>query len=94
VCSAEKCQQERKRRNRANWRASRPDYWTARRIEKRGKAERAPEPLRVGGPLDALPWDILQDELGVKAADFVAIVVRIVLRMAQSQSKVQPLDSS
>lgn len=63
-------------------------------MQQRANAERAPEPLRVSHPLDALPWDMLQDELGVTATDFVAIVVRIVLRIAQSQSKAQHLDSS
>jgi hypothetical protein len=73
VCSSQECQGERQRRNRAAWRKSRPDYFTARHIQKRAEAERSPEPLRLKRPLGELPWDILQDEIGVAATDFLGI---------------------
>ena len=66
----------------------------ARRIPKRADAKRPPEPLRLKAPLGRLPWDIAQDEMGVAAADFLGILVRVLLRVAQSQSMVQGLDTS
>lgn len=94
VCSSPTCQKKRRRRKQAKWRASRPDYFTARRILKRADAKRPPEPLRLKAPLGRLPWDIAQDEMGVAAADFLGILVRVLLEVAQSQSMVQGLDTS
>lgn len=94
VCSSPKCQKERRRRKQAKWRASRPDYFTARRILKRAEAERTPEPMRLKAPVGHLPWDIAQDEMGVAAADFLQILVAVLLRTMQSQMETQGLDTS
>lgn len=94
VCSSPGCQKERRRRKQAQWRASDPDYFIARRIMKRAEAPRTPEPLRLKTPLSGLPWDIAQDELGVAAADFLAILAGMVLRVAQSQMGAKALDTS
>ena len=94
VCSSPECQKERRRRKQAQWRASRSDYFTARRILKRADAKRPPEPLRLKAPLGDLPWDIAQDEMGVAAADFLGILVRVLLAVAQSQSITQGHDTS
>jgi hypothetical protein len=94
VCSSPECQRKRRRQKQAAWRRSRPDYFTARRILKRAEADRPPEPLRVKRPVNALPWDIAQDEMGVAAADFLAILVGLLLRLIQSQSERQALDTS
>jgi hypothetical protein len=50
--------------------------------------------LRLKRPVNALPWDIAQDEMGVAAADFLAILVGLLLRLIQSQSERQALDTS
>jgi hypothetical protein len=94
ACSSPECQGERRRRKQAAWRQSRPDYFTARRILKRAEAERSPEPLRLKRPLSGLPWDIAQDEMGVAAADFLAILVGLLLRLMQSQRSRQASDTS
>lgn len=94
VCSSAACQKKRRRQKQAEWRASRPEYFTSRRILERSEAARAPEPLRVSKRLSGLPWDIAQDELGVAGADFLAILVGVLLRIAQSQRGTQVLDTS
>ena len=94
ACSSPKCQAQRRRRKQAEWRQSRPDYFTACRILKRAEAERSPEPLRLKRPLSGLPWDVVQDEMGVAAADFLAILVGLLLRLVQSQSGRQQRDTS
>lgn len=94
VCSSPECQKERRRRKQAQWRASRPDYFTARRILKRAEAKRFPEPLRLKAPLGHLPWDIAQDEMGVAAADFLGILAGVLLKVVQSQMEAQGTDTS
>ena len=47
-----------------------------------------PEPLR------RLPWDIAQDEFGVKGADFIGVMGTLLLRAAQDQIKVDVIDST
>ena len=94
VCSSPECQRERRLRKQAAWRKSRPDYFTARRILKRAEAERSPEPLRLKRPLGQLPWDIMQDEIGVAATDFLGILVGLLLSVMQSQMSIQPHDTS
>jgi hypothetical protein len=78
----------------AKWRAANLDYFIARRIQVRGAAERAPEPLRVPRPLDRLPWDLAQDEFGVQGADFLGVFGRLLTQHAQDQSRAQATDSS
>jgi hypothetical protein len=39
----------------------------------RGALSQPPEPLRLPAPLNRLPWDIAQDEFGVKGADFIGV---------------------
>lgn len=94
TCSSPECQKERRKRKQAAWRENQPDYFTARRIQERAKAERSPEPLLLKKPLSALPWDIAQDEMGVAAADFLAILAGVIVRLVQSQMKAQPVDTS
>jgi hypothetical protein len=50
------------------WRERSPDYFIAHQILDRGKADHAPEPLRLPRPLNQLPWDIAQFEFGVTKA--------------------------
>jgi len=94
VCSSPDCQRKRKRRQEARWRASRPDYFIARRILKRAEEPRNPSPLELKAPLNGLPWDVFQDEVGVAAADFLAILVGLILRMVQTQEKVKLHDTT
>lgn len=66
----------------------------ARRILDRGKADRAPEPLRLPPPLSQLPWDIAQFEFGVKGTDFIGVLGTVLLRGAQSQFEAYLTDLS
>lgn len=83
ACSSRECQAKRRVKTQASWRARNRDYFTARRIKERAEAERTPEPLWVGAPLDRLPWDVAQDEFGPQGADFIAILGRVLLQAGQ-----------
>jgi hypothetical protein len=85
ACRNPDCQVARRRRKQKRWRERHPDYFIARRILDRGKADRPPEPLRLPPPMSRLPWDIAQDEFGVKATDFIGVLGTVLLRNAQSQ---------
>ena len=76
-----------------SWRDRNQDYFIARRIQERGKQDQSPEPLRLPPPLSRLPWDIAQDEFGVKGADFIGVFGTVLLRAAQDQFKAYPSDS-
>ena len=76
------------------WRERNPDYFIARRIQDRGKADRPPEPLRLPPPLSQLPWDIAQDEFGVKGADFIGVMGTLLLAVAQDQFEAYVTDSA
>jgi hypothetical protein len=43
-------------------------------------------------PLNRLPWDIAQDEFGVKGADFIGIFGTVLLRAAQDQFRAYAID--
>ena len=66
----------------------------AHRILDRGKADRAPEPLRLPRPLNQLPWDIGQFEFGVKGTDFIGVLSTVLQRDTQSQFQVYLTDSA
>ena len=94
ACRNWECQAARRVQTQRNWRESRPDYFTARRIRERGEQDRPPEPLRLPPPLDQLPWDIAQDEFGVQGTDFIGILSTVLLRAAQDQFKVYPIENT
>jgi hypothetical protein len=75
-----------------SWRDRNPDYFVARRIQERGKQDQPPEPLRLPPPLSRLPWDIAQDEFGIKGTDFIGIFGTLLLRAAQDQFRAYPIE--
>src|SRR6516162_3491845 len=85
ACGSPECQAARRVQTQLNWRESRPDYFTARRIRERGEQDRPPEPLRLPPPLSRLPWDIAQDQFGVQGTDFIGILSTVLLRTTQDQ---------
>lgn len=105
ACGRRECQKERRRRTRAAWREANPDYDRDRRLRERIVAARqaarvsSPEAARARPPtvpreLRVLPWDLAQSELGVATVDFLALVVSLVLRIAQRQRSVQHIEGA
>jgi len=43
-------------------------------------------------PLSKLPWDIAQDQFGVKGADFIGVMGRLLHQAAQDQFKAYVVD--
>jgi len=85
ACRKPDCQAVRRLQTQKSWRDRNPDYFIARRIQERGQQDQPPEPLRLPPPLSQLPWDIAQDEFGVKGTDFIGILGTVLLRVAQDQ---------
>ena len=93
ACDHPDCQAARRVKTQKSWRDRNPDYFMARRIQERGHQDRVPEPLRLPPPLSQLPWDIAQDQFGVKGADFIGVFGTVLLRAAQDQFRGYPLES-
>ena len=94
ACRKAECQAARRRQTQASWRKRNPDYFIARRIQERGSLSQPPEPLRLPAPLSRLPWDIAQDQFGVKGADFMGVMGALLLQATQDQFRAYRLDSS
>jgi len=94
ACRDADCQGARRVQTQKSWRDRNADYFIARRIQERGKQDQPPEPLRLPAPLSRLPWDIAQDEFGVKGADFIGAFGTVLLRAAQDQFKAYSTDST
>jgi len=94
ACGNPECQAARRVQTQRNWRESRPDYFTARRIRERGEQDRPPEPLRLPPPLGRLPWDIAQDQFGVQGTDFIGVLSTVLLRSAQDQFRAYSTDNT
>lgn len=52
---------------------------------------RRPTPLRVPAVLRRIPWPLVQDELGVVAADFLAVTARELVAVVQDLRTGNPL---
>lgn len=93
ACGKPDCQAARRVTTQKSWRDRNPDYFIARRIQDRSRNP-TPEPLRLPPPLSRLPWDIAQDEFGVKGTDFIGILSTVLLRAAQDQFRAYPIDGA
>lgn len=98
ACSSAECQEARRQKTQAAWRAANPDYFAARRLVERERQEqesgRAPAPVRAPPPLDRLPWDLAQDAFGVQGADFIGLLGRVLLGARQDARRAQVMDTS
>src|SRR5262249_43093522 len=94
ACSGAECQAVRRVQTQKSWRDRNPDYFMARRMQERGNQEQPPEPLRLPPPLSQLPWDIAQDQFGVKGPDSIGVVATTGQRAAQAQLRAHSLDST
>src|SRR5579862_705807 len=92
TCGKAECQAGRRRKKQAAWRARNPDYFTARRLQEREGQEEWPAPLKMPAPLTRLPWDLAQSEFGVQRADFIAVMGKVLLRVAQSKLRAQMVE--
>jgi hypothetical protein len=94
ACGRPDCQAARRVQTQKSWRDRNADYFIARRIQERGNRDRPSEPLRLPPPLNQLPWDIAQDEFGIKGTDFIGIFGTVLLQSAQDQFKAYQIEST
>lgn len=79
VCSNPACQAQRRKKTQATWRAKNPDYESARKFQRRFMTtgeDQSKEPPQLQGMLRRLPWDLIQDEIGAKAAEIIMYLAR------------------
>ena len=94
TCNRPECQAARRSKTQASWRKRNPDYPLAWRIQFRSELKPPPQSMRLPAPLSDLPWDIAQEEFGVKGAAFIGIMGGLMLRSLKDQIKRQPIDLS
>src|SRR5204862_4963728 len=73
ACRKPDCQIARRRKKQKKWRERHPDYFIARRILDRGKADRSPEPLRLPPRLAGLPGTMGQAGAGAKGPAVIGV---------------------
>jgi len=78
ACSDPECQQ-RRRRKQAKWRRRNPDYFVGRRWTAALDDASAAAPARSPPPLEKVPWDVVQSQMGTKAAVILGLFVRLLL---------------
>ena len=86
VCSAPECQKKRRQRKQAQWRRQNPDYFVGRRW---AGAEDKEEPARAPPPLEQIPWDVVQSQIGSKATVILGLLAKVLLQHVQSQIRAQ-----
>jgi len=63
------------------------------RLDRRAATTPAPEPLRLPGPLNQLPWDLAKDQFGIEGADFIGVLSALILRVVKDEIRSYPADS-
>lgn len=51
----------------------------------KGPVPRRPAAVRMAPPLDQVPWDLAQDEIGVQVTDFIGLVAKVLLAAVQDE---------
>src|ERR1035437_9988940 len=86
ACNAPQWQTARRQKTLASWRDLNPCYAIAWRIDRRAtQLPQPPEPLRLPGPLDQLPWEFANDQFGAQGADFIGVMGALILQAAKDQ---------
>jgi hypothetical protein len=90
ACSDPDCQEQRRRRKQAQWRRRNPDYFVGRRwtavvdgapASASGESPpSSPAAARSPPPLEKVPWDVVQSQMGAKASVVLGLFVRLLLR--------------
>ena len=88
ACDRAECQRERHRRADRAWRAANRDYdrdrrWRETIAAAKAKPESAPPAPNAPPPTPGLPWEVVQDEMGVEARVIIAGIVRVIGRHVQ-----------
>jgi len=87
TCGQPECRRSRHRKTDRAWHAQHPDYDRGRRLQK--KLEQAAQkgapkrPAEV--PLSGLPWDVVQDEIGIQAVVIIQELAKVLVRHAQAE---------
>lgn len=81
ACEREECQRERHRRADVRWRAANRDYdrdrrWRVAIAAAKEEPSAAPPAANAPPPTSGLPWDVVQDEMGVQSRVIIAGVIR------------------
>jgi hypothetical protein len=94
ACDREACQRERHRRADRRWRSANRDYDRDRRWRESIAAAKAepsspPPAANAPPPTSGLPWDVVQDEMGVQDRVILAGVVRVMGVFVQDEIRRQ-----
>src|ERR1019366_7842290 len=93
ACDAPECRAARRQKTQASWRNRNRGYAIAWRIDRRAtQAQQPPEPLRLPAPLNQLPWDVAKDHFGAQGADFIGVMISLIIRVAKDHFKAYLID--
>ncbi len=57
------------------------------------KLPRRPSPIRMVGKLRKVPWETIQDEIGVQVTDAIAVTALLIIKATQDQRRPQTIDN-
>ena len=98
TCGLDECRREWRRRTQAHWRASNPSYAAEWRLRSQAaKAEKNGEGVVIRAPpkgIERVPWDVVEEALGVSGTLLVALLVRLLLAAGKDQIRGQPMKTT
>lgn len=92
ACERDECQRERHRRADQRWHAANRDYdrdrrWRETIAAAKQEPSETPPAVNAPPPTSGLPWDVVQDEMGVQARVIIAGVVRVMGLFVQDEMR-------
>lgn len=92
ACEREECQRERHRRADREWHAANRDYdrdrrWRETIAAAKQEPSEAPPAGSAPPPTSGLPWDVVQDEMGIQGRVIIAGVVRVMGLFVQDEMR-------
>jgi hypothetical protein len=94
TCGRPECLAALRKKTQASWRLRNPGYARAWRIQSRSESKPPPKSIHLPAPLSKLPWDVAQEEFGIKGADFVGAMGGLLFRSIKDEIKRQSVDLS